>query len=96
MTQTAGIYIEHNAKGVPIFARIDLKKYGSELRVFFSTKGIEIERSPYNPEFVKMIKEAENSPIVASCGTKEELHVYLDSFETFPACHGDIIKHFIH
>jgi hypothetical protein len=38
MAQTAGIYIEHNAKGTPIFARIDLKQYGSELRDYFFGK----------------------------------------------------------
>jgi hypothetical protein len=79
MTQTAGIYIEHNEKGIPVFARIDLKKYGSELREFFSTKGIEVVESPYNPEFVAKIKKAEQSSTVASCSTKEELHALLDS-----------------
>jgi hypothetical protein len=59
MAQTAGIYIEHNAKGAPIFARIDLKKYGSELREFFYTKGIDVEESHYNPEFVAKIRRAE-------------------------------------
>jgi hypothetical protein len=38
--KAAGIYIEHNAKGIPTFARIDLKKYGVELKDFFSSKGI--------------------------------------------------------
>ena len=57
--QATGIFIEHNAKGVPTFARIDLKKYGSELKNFFSEKGISIEKSPYNPEFVAKIKRSE-------------------------------------
>ena len=57
--QTAGIFIEHNAKGVPTFVRIDLKKYGGELKEFFSEKGISIEKSPYNPEFVAKIKRSE-------------------------------------
>jgi len=62
--QTAGIFIEHNAKGIPTFARIDLKKYGAELKEFLSTKGISIEDSPYNPEFVKKIKSQERLPSV--------------------------------
>ncbi|MDR1370983.1 MAG: hypothetical protein LBJ72_12810 [Dysgonamonadaceae bacterium] len=62
MTQTTGIQIEHNAKGIPVFARIDLKKYGTELSDFFSSKGIEIEESTYNPEFVAKIKSQENMP----------------------------------
>jgi anti-sigma28 factor (negative regulator of flagellin synthesis) len=56
--QTAGITIEHNAKGVPTFARIDLKKYGKELKEFLSAKGISIEESPYNQEFVAKIKQS--------------------------------------
>ena len=57
--QAAGIFIEHNAKGVPTFARIDLKKYGGELKEFFSEKGFAVEKSPYNPEFVAKIKRSE-------------------------------------
>jgi len=59
MLQTAGISIEHNAQGIPMFARIDLERYGAELRDFFSTKGISVETSPYNPEFVAKIKRSE-------------------------------------
>jgi len=62
--QTAGIFIEHNTKGVPTFARIDLKKYGVELKDFFSKKGISVEKSSYNPEFVKKIKSQEGLPSV--------------------------------
>ena len=57
--QTAGIFIEYNAKGVPAFARIDLNKYGVELKEFLSAKGISIEESPYNPEFVTKIKQSQ-------------------------------------
>jgi hypothetical protein len=57
--KTAGITIEHNAKGIPTFARIDLKKYGAELKDFFTSKGISVEESSYNPEFVAKIKESE-------------------------------------
>ena len=57
--QTTGIFIEHNTKGVPTFARIDLKKYGEELKEFFLQKGISVEKSPYNPKFVAKIKRSE-------------------------------------
>ena len=57
--QSTGISIEHNAKGIPTFARIDLKKYGVELKEFFSAKGISVEKSPYDPEFVAKIRRAE-------------------------------------
>ena len=56
--QTTGIFIEHNAKGVPTFARIDLKKYGTELKEFLSAKGIPFETP--NDETEAAIKEAEN------------------------------------
>jgi hypothetical protein len=57
--EAQGIFIENNAKGVPTFARIDLRKYGSELKDFFSSKGIVIEKSPYDPEFVAKIRQSE-------------------------------------
>ena len=57
--QTAGIFIEHNAKGVPTFARIDLKKYGAELKGFFFEKGISVEESLYDPELIAKIRRAE-------------------------------------
>jgi hypothetical protein len=54
---TTGITIERNAHGIPHFARIDLKKHGNELKDF-SSKGIVVEESPYNPKFVKKIKQS--------------------------------------
>jgi hypothetical protein len=60
MAQIQGIEIEHNAKGIPAYARIDLTKYGIELRDFFSSKGIKISESNYDPEFVAKIKSQEN------------------------------------
>ena len=59
MAQTTGIIIEHNAKGAPTFARIDLKKYGDKLKDFFASEGVSIEKSPYNPEFVEKIRKSE-------------------------------------
>ncbi|MCL1932912.1 MAG: hypothetical protein FWF53_03725 [Candidatus Azobacteroides sp.] len=57
MAQTAGIVIEHNAKGSPTFARIDLRKYGDKLKDFFASEGVSIEEPPYDPEFVGKIKK---------------------------------------
>ena len=59
MATAAGITIERNASGIPNFAHIDLLKYGTELKDFFSSKGIEVEKSPYNQEFVAKIRKAE-------------------------------------
>jgi hypothetical protein len=59
---TAGIIIEHNAKGVPTLVHIDLKKYGDELKDFFTANGISVESSKYDPDFVAKIKSQENLP----------------------------------
>jgi len=57
--QSTGIFIEHNAKGIPTFARIDLNKYGAELKEFLSAKGISVEESYNDPELVAKIRKAE-------------------------------------
>ena len=41
----AGITIDRDAKGVPVVAHIDLRKYGNEMKEFFSSKGIVFEDS---------------------------------------------------
>ena len=61
---TKGIIIDHNSKGFPVFAHIDLRKYGEELKGFFLSKGISVEKSPYDPEFVAKIRRAEKQPSV--------------------------------
>jgi hypothetical protein len=61
---TTGITIEHNAKGTPTFARIDLQKYGNKLKDFFASEGVTVEKSPYDPEFVAKIRRAEKQPSV--------------------------------
>jgi hypothetical protein len=50
---------ERDLKGKPLYAHIDLKKYGKRLKAFFASEGIESEESPYDPEFVKKIRESE-------------------------------------
>jgi len=61
---TLGITIEHNASGIPAIAHIDLRRYGRELKDFFASKGVSVEKSPYNPEFVEKIRRAEQQPSV--------------------------------
>ncbi|MCL1937221.1 MAG: hypothetical protein FWF52_02360 [Candidatus Azobacteroides sp.] len=56
---TSGITIEYNTKGIPTFARIDLRKYGDQLKDFFASEGVSVEESPYDPEFVAKIKKSE-------------------------------------
>ncbi|MDR0865571.1 MAG: hypothetical protein LBO74_11650 [Candidatus Symbiothrix sp.] len=58
MTQTAGIYIEHNAKGTPVFARIDLTKYGERLMPFFKEVGVTIIEESLNDETNAALREA--------------------------------------
>jgi len=61
---TLGITIEHNANGIPAIAHIDLRRYGRELKDFFASKGVSVEESPYNQEFVEKIRRAEQQPSV--------------------------------
>ena len=60
--ETTGITLEYNAKGIPTFAHIDLKKYGEKLKDFFSSEGVSVEKQLYNPDFVNKIKSQENMP----------------------------------
>jgi len=60
--ETAGIYIEHNANGIPAFARIDLSRYGERLRDFFTSAGVKLDKPPYDTQFVAKIKSQENMP----------------------------------
>ena len=60
--EAVGIYIEHNASGIPAFARIDLKKYGERLRDFFTSEGVALKEVPYDPHFVAQIKAQESMP----------------------------------
>jgi hypothetical protein len=59
MAQTAGITIERNANGVPSFVRIDIKRYGDQLKDFFSSNGIKVEESPYDTKFISKIKQSQ-------------------------------------
>ena len=38
----SGIKIERNNKGEPTYARIDMKKYGNKLMIFFNENGINL------------------------------------------------------
>ncbi|MDR2087106.1 MAG: hypothetical protein LBP72_08015 [Dysgonamonadaceae bacterium] len=61
MAQTIGIQIEHNERGIPTFARIDLSKYGHQLKDFFASQGIVIEKKAYdipNTETLHALNEA--------------------------------------
>jgi hypothetical protein len=62
MATISGVTIERNTSGEPMFARIDLSKYGKILKPFFKKIGMDIEAVPYNPEFVKKIKAQESLP----------------------------------
>jgi hypothetical protein len=58
MTQTTGIIIERDLKGKPVFAHIDLRKYGEILSDFFTSQGVEIEQSPYGKKFTAKIMKS--------------------------------------
>ncbi|MDR0699649.1 MAG: hypothetical protein LBG28_10605 [Tannerella sp.] len=65
--KTTGITIERNASGVPTFARIDLRKYGSQLKDFFAANSVELDESPYDPEFVAKIRRNETQIAAGKC-----------------------------
>jgi hypothetical protein len=44
MAQVSGIKIEKSCNGTPLYARINLKKYGNELMPFLKEKGVELEK----------------------------------------------------
>ena len=52
MSRVAGIKIENDSKGKPRYARIDLKKYGSQINPFLSSIGAiddnDIEEEDYH------------------------------------------------
>jgi hypothetical protein len=57
--KATGITIERNARGEAAFVRIDLRKYGHQLKDFLVSNQVELEESPYDPEFVAKIRRAE-------------------------------------
>jgi hypothetical protein len=65
--KTTGITIERDARGEPAFARIDLKKYGNQLKDFFASNRVELEQSPYDPEFVAKIRRSEGQIAAGKC-----------------------------
>ncbi|GHT22289.1 hypothetical protein AGMMS49965_25280 [Bacteroidia bacterium] len=74
METMTGVQYEKGTRGRARYARIDLDKYDvtmDELQAFLngimSNKGnrrvvSQVEQSPYNPEYVKMINEQEKLP----------------------------------
>jgi hypothetical protein len=79
MVQTAGIIIEHNAKGIPTFARIDLKKYGVELKDFFSSKGIfEYENSKQGLD--EAMEDVKNNRVYQAENAKDLINQCLSFF----------------
>jgi len=56
-----GIIIERSARKTPRYARIDLRKYGEELRPFFESKGIQLtEEIKFTEKLKKSMWEADH------------------------------------
>ena len=58
MSGVAGITVERAIGGRPIFGRVDFRKHPDMLSVF-EAKGVEVQKSPYDKEFVEKIKSQE-------------------------------------
>ncbi|MDR2041038.1 MAG: hypothetical protein LBP98_01815 [Tannerella sp.] len=57
--KTAGITFKRNTCGVPALVGIDLKRHGDKLKDFFASGQVELDESPYYPEFVAKIRRSE-------------------------------------
>lgn len=60
MENITGITIEKDLRGNARYARIDLRKYGAELKEFFKEKGIEIDKVKLTPKLKRSIEQAKN------------------------------------
>ncbi|MEI6753701.1 MAG: hypothetical protein WCK78_11090 [Paludibacter sp.] len=58
MARIAGITIEKDLRGHARYARIDLRKYGEDLRNFFQEKGVSIDEVKFTTKMKRSIKEA--------------------------------------
>jgi len=57
-----GVTAEKDWRGNIIGASVNFKRCSDEIKAFFLGLGITIEKSPYDPKFVKKIKDQENMP----------------------------------
>ena len=75
MAKVAGIEIEKDSKGLPAYARINLKKHGEALKPFLNGIGA-IEKTPFEIAFEKGLSGSE---------LKERLHNHFEKlFKTPP------------
>jgi len=66
MANVTGITIERTARRKPHYARIDLSKYGDELRSFFESKGIILdEEIKFTEKLNKATQEADKGEVVS-------------------------------
>jgi hypothetical protein len=61
--ETAGITIERDYRGTPIFAHIDLRKYGNDLTSFFKEKGVEVESLKFTQKTKHSLTQAKRGEI---------------------------------
>jgi len=67
---TTGIKISRSENGIPTFARIDLRKYGAELKDFFASKGIH-DYAISNPGLDEAIEDVKNNRVYKAANAKD-------------------------
>ena len=55
-----GVTVEKDYKGNMTSISINLKRCSESIKEMLKECGLFVEKSPYNPKFVKMIKDADN------------------------------------
>ncbi len=78
MGQIAGIRIEKNIKGLPVFAHVDLRK-NQDIYNFFVEKGVITVPNIPNSTTRKAIKQAENGIGLKKFKTSDELFKHWDN-----------------
>ena len=59
MTTIQGIQFENDANGNPQFIKIDLEKYGNQLRPFLKKVGVELEKDAFYLELENAVSSDE-------------------------------------
>lgn len=69
MATIQGIQFENDANGNPQFIKIDLEKYGTQLRPFLKKVGVELEKDAFDLELENAISSSKAREI-----TKEKIN----------------------
>ena len=66
-----GVTVEKDYKGNMKTISINLKRCSESIKEMLKECGLFVEKSPYDPKFVKMIKDADKAPYVKVDNVRE-------------------------